>query len=213
MTVTWVDCDGRLSLHRFAEMARARLASHVESTRPSPVVDCEEALREMLSRRLRLYQPPSSRHLQVLLQHMASGEAPPGESCAGGLQKQMLVLDPINAFYWIDMMESEDLKVFKQNCSLVAQLDMIILAAKSPLYRKQEMQTHREYLGDSWSRLVKFRVALCKSPALAVSNHQQQEGGEANFVKPRFCAKLLLPAVAERQSFFQINTTGLHADS
>lgn len=212
MTVTWVDCDGRLSMPRFAEMARARIAAQIASKRPNPPVDPDETLREALGTRLRVYQPPSSRDLQSLLLRIDKEQTLSGGS---GLQKQMLVLDPINAFYWIDMMESEELRVFKQNCSLIAKLDMTILAAKSPLYTRQDKTIHREYLGDSWARLVKYRVALSSAddapPRQPHTREPPTGGAEASLSKPQLCAKLLLPATSTRvrQSLFKICTAGL----
>ena len=43
---------------------------------------------------------------------------------------QVLILDPINAYYWIDILESHDLGVFKSICSHLSSLDMSIFAAK-----------------------------------------------------------------------------------
>ena len=68
----------------------------------------------------------------------------------------MLILDQVNAFYWPDILESEELRVFKQVCHALSRLEMSIFAGKSPLYLSQT--SHREYLGDSWGRLVKYRV-------------------------------------------------------
>jgi hypothetical protein len=141
-----------------------------------------------MSQQLRVYQLPSSRHLEVLLRRMATDQAPHGVSYRGGLRKQvhttlptsarrqsaqrartykgtpfahvsklgrgcgggsglagdlrhmltltvllavqMLILDQINAFYWIDMLEGEEPRTFKAICTHLSKLDMSIFASK-----------------------------------------------------------------------------------
>jgi hypothetical protein len=43
---------------------------------------------------------------------------------------QMLILDQINAFYWIDMLEGEEPRTFKAICTHLSKLDMSIFASK-----------------------------------------------------------------------------------
>jgi hypothetical protein len=154
MTVTWVDCDGRFSLPRFQEMALARAQQAMPAGSSSQAAS---ALVDTALQSLRLYSLPSTRHLLELLRRINEGET----QLPGGLTKQMLIIDPISAYYWIDAMESSDeLRIFKHVCQQIALLDMAIFVAKSPLYARRERDSHREYLGESWARLVKYRFVL-----------------------------------------------------
>ena len=180
MTVTWVDCDGRFSLPRFQEMALARVREALQGPGAAPQQDAE-ALTAAAMESLRLYSLPSSRHLLELLRRIAEGET----ALPGGLTKQMLVIDPISAYYWIDAMESSDeLRIFKRVCQQIARLDMAIFVAKSPLYARREKAAHREYLGESWARLVKYRLVLWPEPltpyASASALQQQQQGSDTD---------------------------------
>ena len=231
MTVTWVDCDGRFSLPRFQEMAMARVRDALGRDRAK---DAEAVLLEALAS-LRLYQLPSTRHLHELLRRIAAGETVlPGGM---GIHKQMLILDPISAFYWIDTMESsEELRIFKRVCQLISSLDMAIFAAKSPLYMRRERDAHREYLGESWARLVKYRLVLWpelqsdlgssdssqpgrppSEPRPATDRTQRRrplapeldEAGEEAGAR-RFGAQRLLPAGSDAQYSFVIGTAGIN---
>lgn len=154
MTVTWADCDGRFSLPRFQEMVLARVR---EAMLPSTSSEEMQVLVVTALRSLRLYSLPSTRSLFELLRRINEGESP----LPGGINKQMLVIDPINAFYGVDAMEnSDELWMFKHVCQQIAQLDMAIFVAKAPLYTRREVASHREYLGESWTRLVKYRIVL-----------------------------------------------------
>ena len=154
MTVTWADCDGRFSLPRFQEMALARVR---QAMPPNTSPDDARAMVVTALRSLRLYSLPTTRHLLELLQRINENET----LLPGGINKQMLVIDPISAFYWIDAMEnSDELRIFKHVCQQIARLDMAIFVAKAPLYARREAASHREYLGESWTRLVKYRIVL-----------------------------------------------------
>eukprot|EP01043_Picozoa_sp_COSAG02_P024154 COSAG02_NODE_1311_length_13331_cov_1094.258035_2_plen_249_part_00 len=168
MTVTWADCDGRFSLPRFQEMTLARVR---EAMPPNTSSEEVRVLVVTALRSLQLYSLPSTRSLLELLRRINDGETP----LLGGINKQMLVIDPINAFYGIDAMENSDaLWMFKHVCQQIAQLDMAIFVAKAPLYTRREVASHREYLGESWTRLVKYRIVLWPEQSDSSSESQIQ---------------------------------------
>lgn len=229
MTVTWADCDGRFSLPRFQQMMLARVR---DAMPPSTSLEDIRALVISALRSLRLYSLPSTRHLLELLQRINEGEA----SLAGGINKQMLVIDPINAFYWIDAMEhSDELRLFKHVCQQIAQLDMAIFVAKAPLYARRDVQSHREYLGESWTRLVKYRITLWpeqgdqlsqselrpqlhrrrpQTPELSNDTAAQSQGScdlgaEPCLKQPQFAAQRLLPTGSASIHSFHITTAGV----
>ena len=187
MTVTWVDCDGRFSLPRFQEMALARVGEALAQGAGgggagAPPQQDAEALTATALQSLRLYSLPSSRHLLELLRRIAEGET----ELPGGLTKQMLVIDPISAYYWIDAMDhSDELRIFKRVCQQIAQLDMAIFVAKSPLYARRDKGAHREYLGESWARLVKYRLVLWPEPRTPYASALAQGSGSDTDLRAR----------------------------
>ena len=139
---------------------------------------------------------PSTRHLHELLRRIAAGETVlPGGM---GIHKQMLILDPISAFYWIDTMESsEELRIFKRVCQLISSLDMAIFAAKSPLYMRRERDAHREYLGESWARLVKYRLVLWPELQTDLGSSDSSQPGRPPS-EPRHARRQHLPSLPRR---------------